>query len=41
VETRPVRALGPDVLGDLVDVVHEPDGVTEGVSIDILNQKRF
>ena len=33
--------LGTDVLGDLVDVVHQGDGITESVGIDVLDQVRL
>ena len=41
VEGQLAGALGADVLGDLVDVVHQGDGVTESLGIDILNQVRL
>ena len=35
------RLFRPDVLRDLVDVVHQTDGIAEGVGIDVLHQKGF
>ena len=31
--------LGPDVLGHQVDVVHQADGIAEGIGIHVLNQE--
>ena len=33
--------LGPDMLGYLVDVVHQLHGMAESVSIDVLDQERL
>ena len=33
------RLFRPDVLRDLIDVVHQADGVAEGICIDVLHQK--
>ena len=30
-----------DVFCDLIDIIHEPHGVSEGIGIDILNQEGF
>ena len=35
------RLFRPDVLRDLVNVVHQANGIAEGICIDVLHQKRL
>ena len=36
---HPAGLLGPDVLGDLIDVLHQLHRMPEGIGIDILHQE--